>query len=72
MASGFIVRKNRYYDSVFLMGVDRRLSQLPGVRQTAVLMASENNKRFLAEMGIRGAELDAAQADDLIVAVIAD
>ncbi len=72
MASGFIVRRNRYYDSVFLMGVDRRLSEQPGVRQTAVLMASENNKRLLADIGIHGAEIDAAQADDLVVAVIAD
>ena len=72
MAAGFVVRKNRYYDSVFLMGVNKRLSQLVGVRQTAVLMGSENNKRLLADIGIGGGEIEAAQPSDLIVAVIAD
>jgi succinyl-CoA synthetase alpha subunit len=72
MAAGFVVRKNRYFDSVFLMGVNKRLSQLVGVRQTAVLMGSENNKRLLADIGIGGAEIEAAQPSDLIVAVIAD
>ena len=26
MATGFVIRKNQYYDSVFLMGVNKRLS----------------------------------------------
>ena len=72
MAAGFVVRKNRYFDSVFLMGVNKRLSQLVGVRQTAVLMGSENNKGLLADIGIGGGEIEAAQPSDLIVAVIAD
>src|SRR3970040_1551001 len=72
MAAGFVVRKNRYFDSVFLMGVNKRLSQLVGVRQTAVLMGSENNKGLLADIGISGGEIEAAQPSDLIVAVIAD
>jgi FdrA protein len=72
MASGYAVRPNRYYDSVFLMGVNQRLARLPGVRQTAVLMASERNKELLAEIGIEGNEVRAAGANDLIVAVIAD
>jgi hypothetical protein len=38
MASGFVIRRNQYYDSVFLMGVNRRLSEARGVQQTAVLM----------------------------------
>jgi succinyl-CoA synthetase alpha subunit len=72
MASGYSVRPNRYYDSVFLMGVNQRLSRIEGVRQTAVLMASEQNKRLLAEIGIDGVEIRAAGANDLVVAVVAD
>jgi FdrA protein len=72
MAAGYIVRKNQYYDSVFLMGVNKRLSQVPDVRQTAVLMGSENNKRLLAAIGIHGKDIETAQASDLIVAVIAE
>ena len=40
MASGFVIRKNQYYDSVFLMSVNRRISEVKGVQQTAVLMGS--------------------------------
>ena len=72
MASGYAVRPNRYYDSVFLMGVNQRLARLPGVGQTAVLMASERNKELLAEIGIEGDEVRAAGPNDLLVAVIAD
>jgi FdrA protein len=71
MPSGYVIRTNQYYDSVFLMGVNKRLSQVEGVEQTAVLMGSENNKVLLADIGIRGPELDNALPNDLIVAVIA-
>jgi succinyl-CoA synthetase alpha subunit len=72
MATGYAVRPNRYFDSVFLMGINQRLSRTEGVRQTAVLMASEQNKRLLAEIGVDGVEIRAAGASDLIVAVVAD
>jgi FdrA protein len=72
MASGSVIRKNQYYDSVFLMGVNKRLSQIQGVQQTAVLMGTEKNKQLLADIGIRGEQVAAAQPGDLIVAVIAE
>lgn len=72
MASKVAIRKNEYYDSVFLMGVNKRLSQAPGIGQTAVLMGSESNKRLLADIGIRGPEIDSARPNDMIVAVTGD
>jgi succinyl-CoA synthetase alpha subunit len=72
MASGFVIRKNQYYDSVFLMGISKRISDVHGVRQNAVLMGSETNKGLLADIGIRDQAIHAAQPSDLIVAVIAD
>src|SRR3972149_4149105 len=72
MASSVLVRRNQYYDSVFLMGINKRLSSLPGVQQTAVLMGSEANKAVLVDIGVQDAQLDAAQASDLMVAVIAE
>ena len=71
-ASGFVIRKNQYYDSVFLMGVNKRLSDAAGVLQTAVLMGSEKNRELLADIGVQDPQIDAAQPNDLIVAVIAD
>ena len=72
MASGFVIRKKEYYDSVFLMGVSKRLSDSAGVQQTAVLMGSKVNKELLADIGIHAPQIDSAHPDDLIVAVIAE
>jgi FdrA protein len=72
MASGFVIRKNQYYDSVFLMSVNRRISEVKGVQQTAVLMGSPTNKQLLLDIGIQDAQIEAAQPNDLIVAAIAE
>ena len=72
MATGFLIRKNQYYDSLFLMGVNNRLSKAAGVLQTAVLMGSEKNKELLADIGVHDPQIDAASANDLIVAVVAE
>ena len=40
MAFGFIIRQNQYFDSLFLMGINKKLLDQPGVQQTAVLMGS--------------------------------
>jgi len=72
MASGFLIRKNQYYDSVFLMGVNRRIAEVKGVQQSAVLMASPANKKLLAAMGFQDPQIDAAQPTDLVVAVVAE
>jgi FdrA protein len=72
MASGFVIRKNQYYDSVFLMGISKRISATEGVQQNAVLMGSDNNKKLLSNLGIQDTQIDAAHPNDLIVAVIAE
>lgn len=72
MASGFVIRKNQYYDSVFLMSVNRRISEVKGVEQTAVLMGSPANKQLLLDIGIQDDQIDLALPKDLIVAVIAE
>jgi FdrA protein len=72
MPSACVIRRNQYYDSVFLMAVGGRLAKAPGVRQTAVLMASEKNKETLAGMGFGGEALDRASPNDLFVGVIGD
>jgi succinyl-CoA synthetase alpha subunit len=72
MASGFVIRKSQYYDSVFLMRIAKTLNDEPGVKESAVLMATDANKELLAEIHITGAAIDAATPNDLVVAVIAD
>lgn len=72
MASGYVVRKSEYYDSVYLMRIAQNLSHEAGVQQAAAVMATEANKKLLADLGIGGEEVDRATANDLIVAIIAE
>ncbi len=71
MISGISIRKNQYYDSVFLMGFNNRLSKLEGVIQTAVLMGSDANKEVMADLGFVNAEVKSSTANDLVVGVTA-
>jgi succinyl-CoA synthetase alpha subunit len=72
MASGFVVRKNQYYDSVFLMRIAKTLGDEPGVQQCAVVMATDANKQLLADISIRGRALDQAGPNDLVMAVLSE
>ena len=60
MASGFVIRKNQYYDSVFLMRISKRISDAESVQQNAVLMGSDTNKGLLSNIGIQDTQIDAA------------
>lgn len=72
MVSGFVIRKNQYYDFVFLMGVNRRISEVKGVLQAAVLMGSPANKVLFTNIGVQDAQIETAQPNDLVVAVVAE
>jgi FdrA protein len=72
MVSGAVIRKNSYFDSVFLMRVAKNLSLQKGVVQAAALMGTEKNKELLREIGILGSEVAAAFPQDLILAVKAE
>jgi FdrA protein len=72
MFTGITIRKNQYYDSVFLMGFNNRISKIGGVLQTAVLMGSDANKEVLTGLGYKNSEVASASANDLVVAVTAE
>ena len=72
MATRILIKKNQYYDSVFLMGVNKRLSESDGVTLSVVVMGSEPNKQTLADLGFQDPQLRTAQPNDLIVAVETD
>jgi succinyl-CoA synthetase alpha subunit len=72
MKTGYVIRKNQYYDSVFLMRVAKRLSEQRGILQAAALMGTEKNKGLLADIGVQGEEISAATPNDLILAVQSD
>jgi len=72
MASGFVIRKNEYYDSVFLMRIAKTLNEEPGVQQSAVVMATDANKKLLSDIGITASSVDQSGPNDLVVAVVSE
>ncbi len=73
MARKTVVRKNRYFDSVFLMLVARRIAAQPGIRDASALLATAANREVLVGMGYgeegRDVEFAAAGPTDLVIAV---
>ncbi len=63
------VRSNEYRDSVFLMGLGRRLGQIDGLERVAVLMATPMNKSLLDDMGVLSPDGRDAGPNDLIIAM---
>lgn len=64
-----ILRKDSYYDSVFLMLISSDIKQMQGVSEAVVAMGTEMNLDLLADMGLRGPELESAGANDMIIAL---
>lgn len=66
-----IIKPSEYHDSVTLMLVARELTNLPGVLDAAVVMATDANKSILKEAGLLTPAVEQASANDLVVAVSA-
>ncbi len=66
------VRSGTYYDSAFLMQLQRSLAGLPGVQDAGVVMGTESNKEILAHIDLLSAEAEAAKPDDLVIVVRAE
>jgi FdrA protein len=64
-----LIKHSEYHDSVSLMLVARELSQLEGVQDAAVVMATEANKSILEGAGLLTDEANAATPNDLVIAV---
>jgi FdrA protein len=71
MTSNVRVIKARYADSVVLMRLAERLTQIEGVIDAAALMGTAANKTLLREGGFVATD-PPAESDDLVVAVKAD
>jgi succinyl-CoA synthetase alpha subunit len=72
MPTKILVRKNEYYDSVFLMGINNRIMKSPGILQSGLLMGSEANKEVLIDLGFTDPLVNTASPNDLVIAVQAD
>ena len=71
MADSFVssVRRNAYVDSVTLLQVSADMMGLAGVRDAALVMASELNRQLLRDSGLLVGEAPTAGPNDLVIAV---
>jgi FdrA protein len=72
MTTRTLIKPGAYHDSVSLMLVARELSKLEGVRDAALVMATEANKSILAEAGLLTDEARPTTPNDLLIAVSAE
>lgn len=63
------IEKNVYYDSVFLMKLAGKLTDLEGVDNASIGMGTPLNKDTMLEMGLLAPEGETASANDLIIAI---
>ncbi len=66
------IRSGAYFDSAFLMQLQRSLSDLPGVEDAGVIMGTDTNKELLARIDLLPAEAKAAKPDDMVVVIRGD
>ena len=64
-----LVRKDSYYDSVFLMQISADVKKLDGINEAVVAMGTEMNLDLIGEMGLGTDEVSACTANDLVVAL---
>jgi succinyl-CoA synthetase alpha subunit len=67
-----LVRKNTYYDSVFLMLATKALKQRPGIKEAVVAMGTEVNVGLLKEIGLLSEEAESIRPNDLVIAIEAE
>ena len=62
-----VVKEGRYYDSVLLLRVSQRASEIEGVKEVAVVMATDANKQILKNLGLYEEKLDLVTSNDLVI-----
>ena len=59
MTRRVVIRRNRYFDSVFLMQVAKRMAGQPGILNAFAVLGTEANRRLLADLGYGAKRRDA-------------
>ena len=64
-----ILKKDSYFDSVFLMLLSKQLNELPVVNDAVVAMGTPMNLELLGDSGYPNEDYESAGPNDLIIAV---
>lgn len=67
-----ILRKDSYFDSVFLMLISADVKKMEGITDAVVAMGTEMNLDLIQDMGMGGPELKSAGANDMIISLKAE
>src|SRR5262249_22613 len=63
------VRRATYFDSIVLMRISRQIAGMAGVEEAGLMLGTPANKEILREAGGLGADGEAAEPGDLILAL---
>lgn len=63
------IEKNRYYDSVFLMKIARKLAETDSIDNASIGMGTPLNKETISDLGLDTEEMNSAGPNDLIIAI---
>ncbi|RCW62476.1 acyl-CoA synthetase FdrA [Halanaerobium sp. ST460_2HS_T2] len=72
MYSKTLIKKDSYYDSVTLMSLSNKILEIDGVEDAVVSMGTAMNKDLLNNIEMATAESEAAEENDLIIAIKAE
>jgi FdrA protein len=64
-----VFKQNTYIDSVSLMTLSNRASDIPGVDQAMIAMGTDMNKEVLKNIGLSTPEIEGANSGDLMIVV---
>ena len=67
-----VIKKNNYQDSVVLMSLTSKISNMPAVNQVSIMMGTPSNKEILQNSGLYTSDMDDAKANDMIIALDTD
>lgn len=72
MSLKIIIRKNTYYDSIFLMNLSEEIQKSEGIKQVILLMGTDMNKTVLEDLKITNKRTDSATPNDLMIIIEAE
>ncbi len=64
-----IIRKDEYRDSIVLMQISEKIQQIVGVEKAAVVMATENNKKHIEDIGLLTDDVKNAGPNDFVISI---
>lgn len=67
-----LIKQNVYYDSVSLMVLSSQISKIKGIKDAAVMMATESNRALMIQAGLYDPANGDAGPSDMIIGILAD